>query len=171
MSTRPVPDPHPPLKYSDQPASGTRPIPQRWARMIEASWPSAQPRCVGATYESMRRKYRAWSSAVVCESPQMDAGLKLRMPTRRASATSRRSPTIATTRVAAVLSDRRIIGVSSAVSARVSGRLRTDGRSRYATSSIAFSTLAVTTTWCDRYPHSRVPARTANEMSPWRRWA
>lgn len=117
----------------------------------------------------MCRKKRAWSSASILLRPQIPVtGMKRRMPARRASALSRPAPTMPSTRPAAALSERRIIGASSARSPDPSTRARTDGRSRYATSSIASSTLAEGNVRFACQPQLPLSVRTANAIVPWR---
>ena len=78
----------------------------------------------------MRRKSRAWSSAVIVEPPHTGCGRNPRIPTRCASADSAGRPTMAWTASAARLSERRTIGSSSACSSARSGRPRTSARRR-----------------------------------------
>ena len=69
-------------------------------------------------------------------------GVKCCIPARRATPRSPPAPTRPRIAVAAALSEWVIIGLSSARSDPLSGRCRTDGWLRYATSSIGFSRLA-----------------------------
>jgi hypothetical protein len=66
------------------------------------------------------------------------------------------------------LSECVIIGSSSARSDPVSGRERTDGRFRYATSSIGFSRLADGNVWNACHPSQRRRVQIANAITPWR---
>jgi hypothetical protein len=117
-------------------------MPQRWAGTIVRSRRSAVARWRAGTNRSTCRKNSVWSAASIRDRPHTAAGLNARMPTRRASRTSASLPTMSRTRVAATLSDQRTIGSSRSRSASRSDRSRTAGSRRYATSSIAFSTLA-----------------------------
>src|SRR3954447_11621937 len=88
------------------------------------------------------------------------------MPQRVASRWRRPGPTSCRTRVAAALSERRIIGLSSARWRSLSGRSRTPGRCSSATSSIALSTEADGTGRSSRRPHAPHAVRTAKATSP-----
>ena len=79
----------------------------------------------------MCRKKWAWSSAVISLSPQGFVwGTKCCMPARRATLRSSLVPTILSTRVAALLSERSIIGDRSACSEWCRSRSLTLERSR-----------------------------------------
>ena len=114
----------------------------------------------------MRRNSRAWSSAVIVEPPHTGCGMNCRIPARRASALSAASPTRAWMAFAARLSERRTIGSSSAFSAARSARARTSVRRRYATSSIALTTLAERYVVVPRQLHACRSVRTAKLTSP-----
>jgi hypothetical protein len=71
-------------------------------------------------------------------------------------------------RPATAFAERRIIGASSVRSLGPSGRARTDGRSRYATSSIAFRTLVDGKVRDACRPHEPLSLRTAKAIVPCR---
>src|ERR1700728_2796249 len=71
-SISPVPEPHPPLKYSFHPCAATSPTPQRSYGTIFDSAAIAYPRWRGTTYESRCRKNFVSPRAVTCVSPQID---------------------------------------------------------------------------------------------------
>jgi hypothetical protein len=80
---------------------------------------------------------------VMWVSPQTGAtAWKWVMPTRRARASKPPLPTISSTWSAAPLSEAVIIGLRSELSRELNGRSATAGRSRWATISIALTTLA-----------------------------
>src|SRR5436853_2130791 len=84
----------------------------------------------------------------------------------RASLSSPLRPTHPIAVLAAELLDRLIIGVSTLFSFEVSARCRTFDLRRYATSSIAFRTLAEGCVCFARYPHAPFAVLTWKEMLP-----
>ena len=116
----------------------------------------------------MSRKNRVWSRAVISERPQCGWMTKRVIPARRARRTIAGLPTMSRTRVAAMLSDRRIIGREQRLLAGVErpvahARLAQVGDQQHRLDHARRRELAV-------QPAARetVPVRTANVTDPWR---